>query len=236
MNKCPSSHIFLPAVLLAIFSFTSTGNAENPPSQSTNPTKFATPKPYKPTATENLGVNENNKGLKVGHHVEELTINDMHGKPYPLKNAWQDKPALIVFYRGGWCPFCNMQVRELATKYDKLKAAGVQPVLISVDEPDKSAIISAQYDIPFPVLSDPDLLAHKAFNVVLELDAATLEKYKEYGINLQDWSGKSHNSIAVASAFLIDTSGNVMVSHAPEDYASRPSVEQLLALIEKMEK
>lgn len=95
-------------------------------------------------------------------------------------------------------------------------------------------MISAQYDNPFPVLSDPNLTAHKAFDVVLELDAATLEKYQAYGINLRDWSGKDHNSIAVASAFVIDQSGRVVVSHAPEDYASRPSIEQLLALISDM--
>ncbi len=235
MNNFLNPRILLSTVLLAFFTLTSTGCTESSPSQSPKPTEIAEPKAYKPTATEKLGVNENGKGLQVGQQIEELTINDMHGKPYPIKNAWQDKPALIVFYRGGWCPFCNMQVRELATNYSKLESAGVQPVLISVDAPDKSAMISAQYDIPFPVLIDPDLLAHKAFNVVFELDAATLEKYKEYGINLQDWSGKDHNSIAVASAFLIDKNGQVVVSHAPEDYTSRPSVEQLLVLIEKME-
>ncbi|MGI9294804.1 MAG: peroxiredoxin-like family protein [Pseudomonadales bacterium] len=225
----------LPVTLLVtLFSVSANVAAATPASKTNDPLKIAEPREYKPTATDKLGVNENNKGLKVGERAEELTINDMHGKPYPIKNAWQENPALIVFYRGGWCPFCNMQVRELATNYDKLKAAGVQPLLISVDEPEKSAMVSAEYDIPFPVLSDPNLIAHNAFNVVLELDDATLEKYKEYGINLQDWSGKGHNSIAVASAFLIDTSGHVVVSHAPEDYTSRPSVEQLLALIEKM--
>lgn len=227
-----------PPLSLLVTLFTTTANiyaATPAQSQAKNTVKIAEPKEYKPTTTEKLGINENNKGLTVGDHVEELTINDMHGKPYPIINAWRDKPALIVFYRGGWCPFCNMQVRELAVNYDKLKAAGVQPLLISVNEPDKAAMLSVKYAIPFPVLSDPNLIAHNAFNVVLDLDAATLKKYKEYGINLQDWSGKDHNKIAVASAFLIDQSGHVVVSHTPEDFTSRPSVEQLLALIEQME-
>lgn len=231
--------LFLPlALLLTLPATTANSDAESSrskakPSQDT--VKFAEPKQHKPTATDKLGVNENNKGLTVGDHVEEITINDMHGKPYPIKNAWRDKPALIVFYRGGWCPFCNMQVRELAVNYDKLKAAGVQALLISVNEPDKAAMMSARYDIPFPVLSDPNLVAHNAFNVVLDLDAATLEKYKEHGIKLRDWSGESHNKIAVASAFLVDQSGHVVVSHAPEDFASRPSVEQLLTLIAQLQ-
>lgn len=195
--------------------------------------KIAKPKPFTVTAPDKLGVNENGKGLKVGSLVKDYTINDINDKPYAISQTWREKPALIVFYRGGWCPFCNMQVRELSENYAKLSAAGVQTVLISADEPDKSAMISAEYNIPFPVLSDPDLLVHKAFNVVLTLDAATVEKYKGYGINLRDWSGKDHNSFAVASAFLIDRQGRVLVSHAPEDYRSRPSTEQLLNLIKQ---
>lgn len=198
-----------------------------------NTLKLAKPKEYKTTAADKLEMNENDKGLKPGEKVKEFVINDMLGKDYPIKRAWQDKPALIIFYRGGWCPYCNMQVRELSVNYEKLKDAGVQPILISVNEPDKAALMTAQYEIPFPVLSDVDLLAHNAFNVVLTLDDATLKKYKEYGINLKDWSGKDHNSIAVASTFLINTDGKVLVSHTSMDYASRPSIKQLLELVDK---
>ncbi|MGI9295300.1 MAG: peroxiredoxin-like family protein [Pseudomonadales bacterium] len=231
--------IFLPLALCITFLATTASicAVSSTPSSSAGKTvTIAEPKPYRSTAIDKLGVNESNKGLTPGDNVEEITIADMFGKPYEIRNAWQDKPALIIFYRGGWCPFCNMQVRELAVNYDKFQAAGVQPVLISVDEPDKTAMMSAKYNIPFPVLSDPSLIAHRAFNVVLDLDAATLEKYQQYGINLQDWSGKKHNKIAVASAFLVDQSGRILVSHAPTDYRTRPSIEQLLELIAQHKK
>ena len=192
---------------------------------------LADPIPYNATADNMLGINENGKGLAPGTSIDDISISDMHGETFKLQDAWQQQPALIVFYRGGWCPFCNMQVREMAVNYDKFKSADVQPILISVDAPDKTAMMTAQYTIPFPVLSDPDLLAHNAFNVVLTLDEATLERHKQYGFSLQDWSGKNHNSIAVASAFIIDRNGKVLVSHAPEDYRTRPSIEQLLQLI-----
>ena len=194
--------------------------------------KVATPMDY--TAVENaaLGVNENGKGLEPGTEIVALTIADIHGKPFELQQAWREQPALVIFYRGGWCPFCNMQVRELSVKYPQLQAAGVQALLISVDEPDKAAMVDAQYEIPFPVLSDPKLIAHEAFNVVLELSEENLARYREYGLDLSAWSGQEHNKIAVSSVFLIDQSGTVLFSHAPEDFRSRPSVEQLVAVIE----
>lgn len=197
------------------------------------PVKIAEPIPYKATADDQLGINENGKGLAPGQQIADIQLRDIHGEAYSLADAWQEKPALIVFYRGGWCPYCNMQVRELSENYQTLAAAGVQPVLISVDAPDNTAMLSATYQIPFPVLSDSDLLAHKQFNVLLQVDAEKRKQYEEYGFDLADWSGRQHYAIAVASVFLIDSQGRVLMSHALADYSQRPSIEQLLQMIDR---
>lgn len=195
--------------------------------------QIAAPRAYEPVPEGQIGVNENGKGLEPGTSVDNVTLLDIHNNPYQLALAWKDQPALIVFYRGGWCPYCNMQVREMSEQYDALKAAGVQPILISVDAPDKTSLVSATYSIPFPVLSDPTLAAHTEFNVLLKLDETTLEKYRGYGLDLAAWSQQDHNTIAVASVFLIDQQGKVLFSHAPEAYQQRPSVQELLTVIEK---
>ena len=191
------------------------------------------PRSYVAAPDESIGINQNGKGLAAGTQIESVSVSDLYGAKYALEDAWKEKPALIVFFRGGWCPYCNMQVRELSVYHSKLQEAGVQPVLISVDEPDKSALLGAKYDIPFPVLSDPDLIVHKQFNVVLTLDKNTVDVYKnQYDIDLSAWSGRDHRSFAVASAFVVDKDGVVRVSHAPKDYSQRPSIEQLLKLID----
>ena len=194
-------------------------------------TMIAPPRPYNPLGNDLLGVNEDGKGLAKGAQITPFSLQDIDGNNYPIERAWSEKSALIIFYRGGWCPYCNMQIKELSDNYPRLEAAGVQPVLISVDEVDNTAKISSTYDIPFPVLSDPGLVAHTEFNVILELDPATLEKYREFGISLADWSGLDHATIAVASAFVIDQTGTVLVSHATRDYSARPSIDQLITLI-----
>lgn len=192
---------------------------------------IAEPQPYESTAGERLGINDNGKGLAVGTEIGDVVLKDIHGADVNLAGTWNDSPALVVFYRGGWCPYCNAQVRELSVRYEDFVKAGVQPVLISVDSADNTALINAQYDIPFPVLSDPELVAHRLFNVVLELDDATLAAYEDYGLDLSKWSGRDHHAIAVASAFLVDRGGRVVFSHAPEDYRQRPSADQLLTII-----
>jgi len=188
------------------------------------------PRQYQAVPEQTLGINENRKGLPLGRKIDSVEIADIDGEPYQIRQAWSKKPALVIFYRGGWCPFCNFQLRELAKEHDQLKAAGLQVVAISADTADKAAMTRAQFDILFPVLSDPKLIAHEAFNVVLQVDDERLELYKSKGLILKDWSGQDHNKVAVASAFIVDQQGRVLFSHAPIDYATRPSIDQLLSV------
>ena len=189
------------------------------------------PRQYRAVDKQALGINENGKGLPVGQMIDSVEIVDVHGEPYQIWQAWSEKPALVIFYRGGWCPFCNFQLRELAMEHDQLMAAGLQVVAISADMADKATMTSAQFDIPFPILSDPKLIAHEAFNVVLLVDDERLEWYKSKGLLLKDWSGQEHSKVAVASAFIVDQQGRVLFSHAPIDYSTRPSIDQLLSAI-----
>lgn len=188
------------------------------------------PRQYQAVPEQTLGINENQKGLPLGQKIDSVEIADINGEAYQIRQAWSEKPALVIFYRGGWCPFCNFQLRELAKEHDQLKAAGLQVVAISADTADKAAMTRAQFDIPFPVLSDPKLIAHEAFNVVLQVNDERLEWYKSKGLILKDWSGEEHNKVAVASAFIVDQQGRVLFSHAPIDYATRPSIDQLLSV------
>ena len=190
------------------------------------------PLQYRAVAEQALGINENGKGLPVGQKIDSVEIVDIDGEPYQIRQAWSEKTALIVFYRGGWCPYCNFQLRELAKKHEQLEAAGLQVVAISADTADKAATTLAQFDIPYPILSDPKLIAHEAFNVVLQVDDERLEWYKSKGLLLKDWSGQEHNKVAVASAFIVDRQRRVLFSHAPTDYATRPSIDQLLSVID----
>lgn len=174
-------------------------------------------------------------GLPPGTQAPDVGLQSIHDRPVALSGLWQQQPILLVFYRGGWCPYCNGQIRELTNAYPQFEAAGVLPVLVSVDKPDATLALSASYEIPFPVLSDSGMDALEAYNVVLQLDDETAERYKGFGIDLEVWSGEDHHAIAVASAFLIDQDGVIRWSHADLDYQRRPSSMQLLSAIEQIQ-
>ena len=141
-------------------------------------------------------------------------------------------PILLVFYRGGWCPYCNHQMYEFTQNFAELQKRGVTPVAISVDAIDKAAGTKAGFAIPFPLLSDPELAAHKAFKVVHHAEAEEVARLTSYGIDIEASSGKKHHDFAVPSMFLIDADHTVRWAHAEGDYKIRPTVAQVLAAID----
>ena len=203
-----------------------------PRTQPSAPTfEASSPKPLAETADEALGTREDGLGLAVGAAVPPFEIQDFRGETFSSTRI-NHADTLVVFYRGGWCPYCNFQIRELSQSYDGFKALGVSLVAISVDRPDAAAVTRKAYEVPFPVLSDPDLKAHEAFNVVLQLDAAGVARLAKYGHEIEKWSGKAHHKMAVPAVFLV-RDGKVAWAHVARDYKTRPGVEQLLTAVKR---
>jgi peroxiredoxin len=188
-------------------------------------------KQYQFTSTERLGTLPEGVGIPAGEPAPDAAVKDAEGHQVRLRDLSKDGPILLVFYRGGWCPFCNFQIRELTTAYPEYQRRGIRPVAVSVDLVEESARTQATYTIPFPVLSDPDLAAHRAFRVVHQADDAEVARLKGSGMDLEHSSGRTHHMIAVPSLFVIDREGIVRWAHADPDYKVRPSTEQILAAI-----
>ena len=116
---------------------------------------------------------------------------------------------------------------------DKLEALGITPVMISVDDIDGIVKTQETYEVPFPLLSDPDVKVHTAFKVVNDLGDAGTQRLLEFGIDVERWSKRKHHKIAVPSIFLIDREGVVRFAHAAHDYKTRPDTDALLAVLEE---
>lgn len=217
-------------LLFCLFLFVPLMSACDPRTQPSAPTfEASSPKPLTAPAADALGTREDGLGLPVGAAIPSFEIQDVRGEPFS-STAISDADTLVVFYRGGWCPFCNFQIRELSQSHDEFKALGVSLVAISVDQPDAVAVTQSAYEVPFPLLSDPDLKAHEAFNVVLQLGVAEVAGLTIYGHDIEKWSGKDHHKMAVPAVFLV-RDGKVAWAHVARDYKTRPSTEQLLTVV-----
>ena len=109
-------------------------------------------------------------------------------------------------------------------------------MFVSVDSIDGAQVTEKAYDVPFPLLSDPDLKAHEAFRVAQDVPPETVKKLAEYGISLEQWSRRKHHKIAVPSIFLLDKQRKVLWAHADRNHRRRPKLEQVLAAIDSVKK
>lgn len=205
-------------------SVTSASASFTPP----RPKAYANPNPGR------IGVLAPGTGIPVGEHVPSVKGLDLNGKVVSLASIYEQGPVLLVFYRGGWCPYCNMEIHSLARAYPEFKKRHVTPVALSVDLPEAESALKATYQVPFPVLSDASAASLLAFHVVNKVDEAQLTKLKSYGVDLEAYSGQSHHEIAIPSLFVIDKTGTVRWAHSDPDYTMRPSIAQILAAIDAL--
>ena len=184
------------------------------------------------TPTAQLGTLPEGLGLPVGLPMPDARLRDIKGETVHLSGLVADGPLLLVFYRGGWCPYCNFQIHNLTDAFGEFKSRGVTPVAITVDRFEEAAATKATYTIPFPVLADTELEAHHAFSVLRQADEAEVEKLRGFGIDLEASSGRADHVFAVPAVFLVDKGGVIRWAHADRDYRQRPSTKQLLSVID----
>jgi len=187
-------------------------------------------------APDKLGTLAPGTGVPVGQKVPDGRVLDLEGKPVTLSSLYAKGPILLVFYRGGWCPYCNFQIRELTTAFAEFHKRGVNLVAVSVEKPDEEARLKATYSIPFPILSDSDLALIEAFKVVNRVEGQQLEMLGKYGVDLESASGKKHHVIAIPALFLIDRSGVVRWAHSDPTITVRPTSAQILAAIDAVQR
>jgi peroxiredoxin len=186
------------------------------------------------TADDKLGLAPAGFGLAVGTAAPDGSLPDVTGATQQLAAIYTKGPTFVVFYRGGWCPFCNVQLHELTVAKPEFDRRGVQLVAISVDQPSQEAATQAKHGVPFAMLSDSKLTVHQAFKVVHVPSPEEAKALAGYGIDLAGYSGEQHGNFAVPAVFLIDRGGMIRFAHVDEDYKVRPSVAQLLAVADKV--
>ncbi|MHC4563949.1 MAG: peroxiredoxin-like family protein [Planctomycetota bacterium] len=171
------------------------------------------------------------KPLPIGAKVPPLTLRTSDGEPFYLSDALAKKPTVLVFYRGGWCMYCNMHFGRLKELERTVLDAGWQIIAVSPDRPEKLRETVQKHAPMYTLVSDSDMAAAKAFGIAFRLDEATLETYAEYGIDLEDASGRPHHLLPVPAVFLVNTAGVITFQYVNPDYKIRLDPAVLLAAI-----
>lgn len=173
--------------------------------------------------------------LKVGDSIPDVTLRSDQNKEIRLRETVAEKPSILIFYRGGWCPFCTRHLQSLATIQGDLAASGAQLLAISMDTPAKLKATPDREKLPYQLLSDSSADAAKAFGIAFKVDESTLKTYKNYGIDLESASGQTHHLLPHPAVFVVDRSGTIRFSHVNTDYKARLDPSKILEALKSAE-
>jgi peroxiredoxin len=172
------------------------------------------------------------KPLRSGTQVPTFTVRRTDGTAYVFEASKRKVPAVVLFYRGGWCPFCNVHLGQLKAAEATLRKRGYEIMFLSSDRADILRT-SLKDDIEketahYTLLSDADASAARAFGVAFRLDDKTYEQYKSFGIDLEQTAGNKQHILPVPAVFVVDKRGTVRFAHFNPDYKIRLSADELL--------
>ena len=164
--------------------------------------------------------------LLVGESAPDLKVRNIEGKEESLKEILGRKPTVLIFYRGGWCPYCNVHLAELQGIEKDILDLGYQVVGISPDSPASLKASVEKNELNYSLLSDSDLGAAKAFGLAFQAP----EKYKEM---LAGASGGDNSSglLPVPAVFVFNTEGQIQFEYINPNYNTRIKGNMLKAVL-----
>lgn len=167
--------------------------------------------------------------ILTGTTIPNATVNTVDGEAVEIKDLISQKPTVLIFYRGGWCPYCNAHLAELQKIEQELVKMGYQILAVSPDRPEKLKESISKHELEYTLLSDSPMNLTKAFGLAFKVDKSTVERYKENGMDLEKRSGYNHHLLPVPAVYLINPDAQVTFRYINPDYTTRIDSDVLKA-------
>jgi len=167
----------------------------------------------------------------VGDTLPDATLTDATGKSVTLSSLLANGPLIINFYRGGWCPYCNLELKAYQDLLPEITAAGATLVAISPEKPDNSLSTAEKNALTFPVLSDTGNAFAKSLGLVFELTGDLKSLYEGFGLDLPNANAESGWTLPIPAVYAISADGKILFADVDLDYRRRAEPSQALAAL-----
>jgi peroxiredoxin len=165
---------------------------------------------------------------KVGDRAPEFTLPDSGAEMVRSGDLLARGPLVVSFYRGVWCPYCNMELQALEAFLPQIRELGGNLVAISPQSAANSRKSVRQNGLSFPILNDPGNEVAAAFGLRFALPDYLVELYKQLGNNLPAVNGESSWTLPIPARYVIGRDGMIRYAEVDADYTRRPEPEEML--------
>ena len=169
--------------------------------------------------------------LDVGSRAPLFTLPDARGGEVALEELLTRGPVVLVFYRGAWCPYCNLQLAAFQGALADIEAAGGTLVAVSPQTPDQSLSFAEQRALDFPVLTDASNGVAGAYGLAYTASSVATSTLRELGVELSSFNGDDTNKLPAAATFVIGQDGRIRFASVSGDYRWRVGPEEVLAVL-----
>ncbi|MGX1848834.1 peroxiredoxin-like family protein [Streptomyces sp. NPDC055299] len=175
------------------------------------------------------------RALGVGALAPRFTLPAAAGQQVTLDGLLAEGPVVLTFYRGAWCPFCNLALRALQQHHDALTARGAHLVAVSPQIPDESLTLAEKHQLTFDVLSDIGSDTAKQYGIAFDLPDALGALYDRLGLALQRVNGGHPRTLPLPATYVIDRTGVIRWAFVETDHTLRAEPTDILAALDALD-
>jgi peroxiredoxin len=178
------------------------------------------------------GIGKNAK--QVGDQAPGIVLPDVHGEPFDVAGLLAKGPVIVTFYRGGWCPYCNLELKAYQAVLPRIAAAGASLVAISPEKPDDTVSTAEKNALTYPVLSDVGQKVGKAFGLVYSFTDELRAVYDGFKLDIPGRNGSPDDwSLPLSATYVVGKDGIILFADTSVDYRRRTDPMDVLQVLER---
>ncbi|KLU06117.1 peroxiredoxin [Rhodopirellula islandica] len=178
------------------------------------------------------GIEESAK--QVGDDAIDATLSGWDENQVTLSDVWSETPVILMWYRGGWCPYCNLQLRAMQEQLSAIEGAGAKLIVLTPEIPEKAKETAESNDLEMLVLYDQKSEVARKYGIMFDLPESILPVYRDK-FQLAERNDNEAMELPLAATYVIDTNGKISYAFVDADYKKRAEPADVIAAVKKIQ-
>ncbi len=174
------------------------------------------------------------QSVKQGDKAPDFALPNVNGETVQLSQLLAKGPVVLVFYRGGWCPYCNLALRSYQAILPEIQLAGATLVAVSPQTPDNSLSASEKMALSFPVLSDSGNKVAREYGLVFTVSPEVQAIQQSMGLDLSKVNGSDTWELPFPGSYVIAQNGTIALAFLDPDYTHRLEPDAILTALDQL--
>lgn len=174
-----------------------------------------------------------NRALRTGNVMPEFALPNQHGERRRLSDYLAQSPVVLSIYRGGWCPYCNLEMKALHDALPAIEARGARLVGMAPELPDRALLTVERHGLAIDILSDVGNRVAERLGLVFELPEALRPVYERFGLDVPAYNGDRTFRLPVPATYIVDQQGMIVFDFVNADYTRRAEPAAIVAKLDE---